>query len=690
MTEMTRDGAYGIIVAPSTTREVKILTLNARNHTPAVGQTMYFDHELDDGHVYRCLGTVTDITTENNLVADAALAYSLSKDMDIHTGADSKVLTLKVQATYRSPDNGETWTQVGPGLLTSPDTKVRVRLMDEVEMARILKSDLANCSYIGTFRGMADVPMPMLLPGFATKRGATHSAIIGRSGSGKTGLAHTLFFAQMRNEEHGFIVVDPQGQWSSESGFIFSLQEAARLLGRDVQVLRVSEDIRLPLDVELMSHIMTETNLWWTMDRMKRENAQVFGEEVSKQVVRLLQSNPDLSPRELLLESLREIAGSRSILSRIYVRGGDAYERLRLTLCTITGEPYILEKGPNAGEEEIPEQEDLREAERTVEAILKKFHPIVNLFSPKNIQGGERRALGGPGGFLSSVLRVRAKGETAPYIILDMSSDTSLNARASYARSTGVDNDAAVMASMRAILDNQDIKAYIVSAVLNEVVRQAETAFAEGGGNLDTKIVFDEAWRFAPQPNRVERGSAIYALTKQLAGYALDTRKYGIGWTYILQSPDDLNSTIWKQLTYVWAGHGMVGADQNMIADLTDDKSQMKLYQQFSSPDSTGIYPFMVTGPVNPLIFTAAPSFVNIFNDVQDLLNANSSWINEICQRRGLPSFAHDASKIAVGARSAVRAPAPPATRLRGSEDRGQMRTGVPVKESGAVAEAPF
>lgn len=57
MTEMTRDGAYGIIVAPSTTREVKILTLNARNHTPAVGQTMYFDHELDDGHVYRCLGS---------------------------------------------------------------------------------------------------------------------------------------------------------------------------------------------------------------------------------------------------------------------------------------------------------------------------------------------------------------------------------------------------------------------------------------------------------------------------------------------------------------------------------------------------------------------------------------------------------------------------------------------------------
>lgn len=655
--------AHGFIQASSTATEIKVAMMQEHNSSPIVGQMIFLDQPMNDGFTYRCVATVTSVMTENQSLNDMHVASVLSRGVDIPSGsADIKTLHARIQATYRSDDNGETWGQVGAGLPTSPSTRATVHVLREDQMTSLLGLRKSDCVYIGQFRGMDKVNVPMLIPGFTSRRGATHQAIVGRSGSGKTGLGHTVFFAQMKNESHSFIVIDPQGQWSSENGFLFSLQKAAQALGRDVNVLRVSEDIRLPLRDELLAHLMDELKLWSKMTRMGDENSRALSEEVAKRVIRQLRAGEEKTSTELLLEALRDIQESRAALGRIYARAGESGDNLRRVLASMTGVPLTNRQG----EVEELEDEDLDDGRDILATLMPRFTPLINLFQRKNLNGGDRHALGGPRGFLTGVLRPRDHSEVGAYVVLDMSSDTRLNARAQYARSVArvgvsVDANEEAQVQMRAMLDNPDVKARIVNTVLDEVKKRAETAYAEGGGNLDTQIIFDEAWRYAPNPSTVTRGSAIHALTTALAGYALDTRKYGIGWTYILQSPSDLHQDIWGQLTYVYVGHGMVSRDRKLLSDLMDDSNQLRLYDQFSDPNATGDYPFMVTGPLNPLIFTAAPTFFNVFNSPAQLLEANAEWLDDICDRRGLPRFSANPSRISIGDQRRRTVTSPPA-----------------------------
>lgn len=682
---------YGFVGAPSTATEISVTSYLSKKDTPIIGQMVYTDQSLDDGYIYRSLGTVTQVTTNNPQSADPQIIAALAKDVGntLPMLPDSKSLTMKIQATYRST-NGETeWEQVGTGLLSSPSTMSGVHILDETALASVLGDDINGAVYLGDFRGLTGVHMPMKIPGFSSRRGATHQCIAGRSGSGKTGLGHTLLAAQMRNEQHAIVVVDPQGQWSSESGFLFSLQSFARNLGREVTVLRVSEDIKLPMSEDLLSHMMTELDLWRALTRMAAENKEFFSDEVAKQIVSYMRSHRDESPtpKDILLSAFYKISTSPSILGRVYSRGGDAGENLKMMLGAISDAP-ITDKNGEPVEFSDADRDD---AEETLRSVMQKFTPLINLFLQENLNGGVRKSLGGDRGFLSRVLRARSEGEVAPYVVLDMSSDVTLNARDAYAKATAADEDEDVSASrqMRVMLDNPDVKAHIVSTVLNEVVKRAEIAFAQGGANLDTQIVFDEAWRYAPNPSTVPRGSAIHALTDKLAGYALDTRKYGVGWSYILQSPEDLNPTIWRQLTYIWAGHGMIGSDRNMLSDRMDDSMQMRLYDQFADPSATGVYPFMALGPVNPLIFTSAPSFINVFSSPQEFLSANSSWINDICQRRSLMRFTHDANTIGF---ASVPAPTkkPVQAAGRSATNRGIGESGVEAIREFTIEKPPF
>lgn len=707
--EDVNESAYGMVVPPSTTTDVTVLTYRDKNKTPIVGQTVYADQQLNDGYVYRSVGTVTDVTTHNNMIErNPSLMSTISKD-STNTGslaiqADQKHFSMKVQATYRRAehDNG-TWEQVGTGLLSSPETSTHVHIMQPHVIREILGNVIDKCTYVGTYRGMKGVKMPMMIPGFNTRRGATHQAVVGRSGSGKTAIATEMFSAQMSNEKHAIIVIDPQGQWSSESGFLWSLQGFARKIGREVTVLRVGEDIRLPLTSGLLASIMNELRLWSNLQRMGAENAEALSDEVSKLVARFIRSNPEVSvadmPRESITYAFRTIAESDDILARIYSRTGEAGASLKVVLGSMSGADIEDKEGMSM----VFAHETLENAQDTLNHVLEKFTPLLNLFLKENLNGGPRKSLGGRNGFLTNVLRAREDGETAPYVVLDMSSDVSLHAANNYAQSAsnamnrlGLNDDdhdelLDPTSVMRTILDNSDIKARIVSTVLDNVVRQAETAFAQGGHNLDTQIIFDEAWRYAPNPGAVPRQSSIHELTTRLAGYALDTRKYGVGWTYILQSPSDLNPTIWRQLTYVWSGYGMMSGDKRMIEELIDDRLQLRLYDQFADPNATGVYPFMVTGPVNPLIFTSSPSFVNAFNTPAEFLEANKEWIDAICDRNGLTRFTHSPDSIEVNRRGSVtaRVSTTPRARVAGIA-QGVGEAGVPTQTTVTVPPPPF
>lgn len=650
------DMAFGFVASGSTSSSIKVNAYSRTSGVSAVGRQAYVDITMDDG-VHRALGTITDIFTQNKMFDDPNVLSAASREkLSTANGTDLRSFTLKIQSTFfRSNDSG-VWSKGSSALPTSPGTDARVVLLDE-KMINELVSPTEDIVHIGTMRGLRGVDAPLTLANFDSERGATHSAFLGRSGSGKTGGATYVLAAQMHHENHAIIVVDPQGQWANENGFVFSLQSFAAGLGRPVSVLRVSEDIRLPLDDELLGQLCSHIDMWGRgLRRMGNENKQAFSEEVASFILRDPKAT-EKDPRDLLEGVFAKIASSNSALRRIYA-SDDKREDLKDALRVLAGNKYV--PSDDEGADFILDEEDIEDAEESWEKILARFTPLINLFSRTNLSGGQRRSLGGNAGFLTDVMKVRSSDPDvpAPYVILDMSSDTTSKAKAAYAQGTKTKSDDAVLANMKRVLDNDDIKAIIITALLKEIKSKAETVFQDGSGNLNTQIVFDEAWRYARNTSGIT-GTPIGDLSEMLEGFSLDTRKYGIGWTYILQVPSDLNKGIWRQLSNVYTGYGIIGSDKKMLAELMDEKdrdAQMGLYDQFAPPSSTKVYPFMINGPISPLIFTNTPVFVDMYTSVRDFLEGNAHWINAITNKRGKGSMVKNPAFIEIGT---ARKPAP-------------------------------
>ncbi len=58
--------------------------------------------------------------------------------------------------------------------------------------------------------------------------------------------------------------MDPQGQFASEEGLPFSLQEWGEQFGRPVQVFAVSSELRLPKDANLLGDLLGLTRFFQT------------------------------------------------------------------------------------------------------------------------------------------------------------------------------------------------------------------------------------------------------------------------------------------------------------------------------------------------------------------------------------------------------------------------------------------
>lgn len=622
--------SFGHSTVGSTSKEIQAIADNSEHLTSIVGRMVYLDTTVDND-LYRSIGTVTDIQTYNNAfnaTYDAVIAKHVN---DLPKSDDVRKFSFRIQATFRKNSSTNVWEKYSSALPTSPSTLSEVKLLTE-DIVSDLSSGV-DYPTIGFFRGMGSAPQPLMIPDFGGETGSTHKAIIGRSGSGKTAFGTYDLGLSMSHESHAILVIDPQGQWANENGMVMSLQNFAKGLGREVSVLRVGEDIRLPMDEEIFTRMLSKLRLWSKFRRMGSENLEAFSDAVAARIGK--RNSFDLDPRTLLSEIFAEIANSTSALSRIYTKG-ERRDEFQRDLRLLAGEKLI---DPETGEQEVLSKEDLDDVEDNWENILSVFLPLINLFSSKNLSGGTRRALGGNYGFLKDVFQIRKPGsQPAPYVVLDMSPSITLHAKSDLMGG----QDANL--NMQRILDNQDVKALILMMVLDEMKRASEIAFAKGGGNLNTQIVFDEAWRYAPEG---KASPEIEQLASMLEGFALDTRKFGIGWTYILQSPADLKYGIWKQLTYVYVGYGLVGEDIKRLEALTDDVKQVDLYRQFIPPKSTGIYPFMLLGPISPIIFTTAPAFVNVFNNTQDYLYHNHEWIEKITENRSLPKLTLDFLKQA-------------------------------------------
>ena len=408
---------------------------------------------------------------------------------------------------------------------------------------------------------------------------------------------------QLRHDGLGMVIVDPQGQWAAEHNLPFSFQGFAEELGRKVTVARVSEDLRLNEEANLFRSLLDRTKFYNKLRIKHPQTKDVAGDEI----VSILENIEDWSKIDstALLRKILDNLCSETVSGRIY--SGDATkERFQSTIQGI-----------------LASQKEFR-------VLYSQFQPVLNLFQEYNSHGGKRQSL------WVALKNVFAKehGVPAPVLIVDMSS-----------RPPEVNGEDVTpeIESSYTILDNDSMKAAILRNLFANLKRASEEKF-RNGENLNTMIVLDEAWRYAAPTNKISSDEdSISELSKDLAGYARDTRKFGISWFYISQSPRSVNPEIWDQIHIFMFGSGLNGLDLDKATESYEDRNAaLRLYKRFGNPAVTGVWPFLLQGPVSPLMSANAPLVLNMYTTFQQFREDNEKWITEHRNILGKPVLSGD------------------------------------------------
>ncbi|ABS04030.1 ATP-binding protein [Kineococcus radiotolerans] len=645
MDPITTAEQVAVVGTPSSNYEVTLDLLDTAIHEPLVGSMLLLTQPSGGGEEL-ALGMVTEVTTMNQwhsqpLLRGVVKAKGHIPGMSGDLG-DVRAASIKLQACYKrsvlgQPQSGVQagplvqagpWVQAGPSLRMSPPTGTAVRRVTN-EVLDELMSGEEDLHYLGHLHGTGDVRVPMSIRDFSGDRGAFHAGVFGMSGSGKTAFSAYFLAGQMRNADQGFIVVDPQGQFSSETGFPFSLQAWAAEMGREVVVRRVSEDLRLEKDAPLLGELLSKTKLTGEITKMAPETAGLFIDELVKALRK--RSSWDTEDSDDLLRELLGSLTDSGVLGRIYV---DETRQARLRDAVLE----VLDDADRFGD------------------VFSQFQPLHNLFSPANPGGGKRHSMWGTVAHVFD--KTQRAGAPAPVLILDMST----SGQVSWVSSLLAGPEQAAAVEALRVLDQDSIKAAILRKACRTLKEASESAFRLGD-TLNTMVVFDEAWRYAP-PLHLAGDEEIKALSADIAGYFRDTRKFGIGWTLISQSPRSVNADCFDQMAVRIMGYGLGGADLAKVAEQMDDPEHLKLYRAFAPPDSTKpkVYPFMVTGPVSPLSFTRAPVFLAAYTDFETFRSDNHPWISQARRSQGLPVLSGVPQLRGTGPVVAARVPRPTAT----------------------------
>ncbi len=612
MTRSGRSEAVAVVGSPSSNREVTLDLLGTTSNSSLVGSMIFFEQELGDRREL-ALGTVTEVTTVNRWHENTSMrgvVKQVGNLPNLSGVGDVRDATIRVQAVYQRRYGTSSFHQGGASLSMSPATGLPVFPVDDDVLNRVLSDQVGELFYLGRIHRM-DVLLPLTIGDFSSEEGGFHSAVFGLTGSGKTALSSFLLAAQMRHQSMGIVIVDPQGQWSTQRGLPVKVQDWARQLGRQVIVRRIGTDLRLGKDAGLFAELLAKTRFFKELAIKHTNNVADAGAEVEK-FLRGRKTWDDEDSRPLLLALLGNFLDPQ-VIQRVYAG------------------PQPQARVVEAVQEVLDDAARLAEVERW-------FVPMHSLFRPVNLTGGTRHRLFG---VICQVFE--HTGGPQPLLILDMSG------QGLGADGAGADGDAADLPA--SLLEQDEIQACILRQVVGTLKAAAERKYKEGEDLLNTLVVFDEAHRYAAPP-RGDTPTEVVDLSRALEGYARETRKYGIGWFFITQSIAGLNPGIWDQLSVRIVGYGLGGSDLRRLEEHVDDIESLKLYRNFSPPKATSprIYPFMLVGPVSPLSFTKAPVFLSVYTDAAEFRRDNRHWAEPLV-RTGRPPAAPPPAVVREGVR---------------------------------------
>lgn len=569
----------GIVGSPSSTGEFTFDVVDTAKDRALLGDIVYMSHSLRGGKYQLALASVGEIETRNRWHEDPNMRGVLRVHGHLpHLSADGDVrsATARVQAVYQTdaphPPFSRPPTEAGGALGMSPTTGQEVRLVDNDLVQDLIAHHKTEVVYLG-YLYRTDVLLPMHVRAMAEKGlGAYHTGIFGRTGSGKTTFACFLLTAQLKHLAQSIFVFDPQGQFTTQNEFTVDVQRIARQYGREVQLLSIAEDIQLPSDAPLAIELLDSTRFFRQLGMKSRNlNRQAAVDELER-ILRGYQGWSDKTAAYIMREILNNLVSDEAAMTRIYVGTGPR-ERLATTI-------------------NVALNDDIQ-----FRLLLEQFEPVHSLFTSHKSTGGRRIGLQH---LIHTVLEDSEKPK--PYVVVDLSSRAG--------------ND---------WLDSSSTKARLIRKIAGELRRIAEAKWRDTKKSLNCMVMFDEAARFASaQPE----GEQEAILAGRLVDYIRETRKTGVGWTFITQEIGSLDSRIYTQLTIKAFGYGLTsGSDLNRLRDEIGRGPGLELYMSFPDPRalSEKKYPFMLTGPVSPLSFTSAPVFLEVFTSEEQLRDANRS-----------------------------------------------------------------
>lgn len=563
------EGQVGIIGSPSSTAELTIDIVDGANEQSLLGDMVYTSHAAGAGEHMVALGTVTEIETRNRWHEDPNMRGVLRVHGTLpHLSADGDVRTAKVrvQAVYRADNTRPPFTSLpredGGALGMSPTTGAPVCTVTEDLVQGLVRRHKDDLVYLGRIY-RTGVRLPMFIRSFldGASDGAYHTGIFGRTGSGKTALAARYMAMQLRFPAMGMLVFDPQGQFTdTRRAMPVKLHDIAAAYGHEVKLYSVAEDVRLPKDGPLLVDLLDRTRFFPALTmRNQNLNRESARYELSR-IIREQNAWEEAEPAALLRAALESLVKDAPALERIYT-GKEPRTRLSNAIQRALDEPIEFD------------------------ALLGEFAPVHGLFRPGRTK-------------VERIIRQLVTG--APLTVIDLSSRSGV-----------------------AWLDDDGVRARIMSLILRTLRRVADEAWQKDGSRLNCSIVFDEAHRFASEKSDEPE---IAALARSIARDVRETRKLGIGWTFITQQVRSLSPAIFAQLRIKAFGYGLTsGSDLEILRDELADSRSLDLYRSFADPSTRtdAIYPFMLTGPVSPLCVTAAPVYLETYTDEDTFWNEN-------------------------------------------------------------------
>lgn len=562
----------GVIGSPSSTAELTLDILGTAVERKLVGELALFRFR-QDGFLHYALGQITEVVLQNrwhedpsirSLIRQRGRVDAVSERQDTHLGK------MTVSAVFRQHQG-----QFEPAILgTVPSTGTAIRLVDDAMLEHLLRPYASQIFYLGKVYGSTP-KLPLWFKHFdAGPEGAGeayHLGIFGKTGSGKSVLAKMILAGYARHPKMGILVLDPQGEFSkdlmgrSTGTFALPLKDILDHLGKPFFTLAVRN---LVLDRwHLFKEILVESAFFERLSMPRGENRQLAAEVLAEELEKARVKLAELHTRAAFEKAWAILHQEK--VQKVFYRSTDSRSRFN---------DMLQQADPNAFYEDY-------------------WKPVGELFNKGRPRVREVKSA------LDWLLTPNERG-VRPVLVVDLSKEQA-----------------------GGLFWNDRIQTLVIRRLLEGLTTAAEEAYQKKEESLNTLVIMDEAHRLA---GREVSDETVDLVRRALIDAARTTRKYGLGWMFISQTLASLHTEILQQLRIMFFGFGLgLGQEFESLRRLVGSSdASLRLYQTFRDPHSSfdagsRRYSFMTIGPVSPLSFAGTPLFLNVFNRVEEFLEAN-------------------------------------------------------------------